>query len=358
MMRNVAFLGNKLIREIFDLLAEQLPPGWKTTSRAVSAKGGWEPDALIEVAGPDGKKCILVVKAKMQLQPKDVDRVADQLRRYVEVLGKPAVPIFVSPFITESTREKLQTAQVGYADKTGNIRVVSSRPALFIQAQGAESDPNRENRPARSLKGSKAGRIVRALCDLVPPLGIRELAEKTDINPGYVSRVVSFLEAEALLEREPRGPITLVKWRNLIQRWAKDYDFQRSNRVLTFLDPRDVLNVPQKLSASNLAYAITGSAAAATAAPVAPTRFIMAYVEDPEATAKAIGLRPADSGANVLLAEPYDRVVFTRTRKSDGIQFAALSQVAVDLLTAPGRSPAEAESLLDWMENNEKSWRP
>lgn len=240
-MRNRPNPDNTVIREIFSLLAEQLPPGWKTSSRAVSAKGGWEPDALIEVTGPDGKKCILVVEAKMQLQPKDVDRVANQLRRYVEILGKPSVPIFVSPYITESTREKLKTAHVGYADTTGNIRVVSSRPAIFIQSQGAESDPNRENRPARSLRGSKAGRIIRALCDLNPPLGIRELAEKTAINPGYVSRVVSFFESEALVEREQRGPITQVKWRDLIRRWAKDYDFQRSNRVLALLDPRDVL---------------------------------------------------------------------------------------------------------------------
>lgn len=90
---------------------------------------------------------------------------------------------------------------------------------------------------------------------------------------------------------------------------------------------------------------------------MAPTRLIMVYVEEPEATSKALGLRPTDSGANVLLAEPYDKVVFTRTRKEGGIKYAALSQVAVDLLTAPGRGPTEAEALLDWMENNEQAWK-
>lgn len=33
------------------------------------------------------------------------------------------------------------------------------------------------------------------------------------------------------------------------------------------------------------------------------------------------------------------------------------SQVAVDLLTGPGRNPAEGQALLDWMEINERAWR-
>ena len=36
---------------------------------------------------------------------------------------------------------------------------------------------------------------------------------------------------------------------------------------------------------------------------------------------------------------------------------AAPSQVAVDLLTGPGRNPAEGQALLDWMENHECTWR-
>ncbi len=37
--------------------------------------------------------------------------------------------------------------------------------------------------------------------------------------------------------------------------------------------------------------------------------------------------------------------------------YAALSQVAVDLLTGPGRNPAEGQALLDWMETDERTWR-
>lgn len=34
----------------------------------------------------------------------------------------------------------------------------------------------------------------------------------------------------------------------------------------------------------------------------------------------------------------------------------ALSQVAVDLITSPGRDPNEAEALVQWMRENEDAW--
>lgn len=128
-------------------------------------------------------------------------------------------------------------------------------------------------------------------------------------------------------------------------------------RVVSFLEPRDPATLPSRLAGAAKRAAITGSAAAAAVAPVAPTRLFTAYVESPEETAKQLDLRPAKSGANVLLAEPYDPVVFERVTLREGAPYAALSQTAVDLLTGPGRSPAEAQALLDWMEANESVWR-
>ncbi|MGH2904606.1 MAG: hypothetical protein ACRDK7_13640, partial [Solirubrobacteraceae bacterium] len=63
------------------------------------------------------------------------------------------------------------------------------------------------------------------------------------------------------------------------------------------------------------------------------------------------------SGANVALASGKYDVAFDRAEMVDGVRFAALSQVAVDLLTGPGRNPSEASALLDWMTANESSWR-
>jgi hypothetical protein len=108
---------------------------------------------------------------------------------------------------------------------------------------------------------------------------------------------------------------------------------------------------------SGLRYAVTGSLAAQRWADYADPRLATVYVDDVPAAAEQLGLREVDSGANVLLAAPASAVVFDRSSDLDGVRYAAPSQVAVDLLTGPGRSPAEGQALLDWMESNEPAWR-
>jgi hypothetical protein len=81
------------------------------------------------------------------------------------------------------------------------------------------------------------------------------------------------------------------------------------------------------------------------------------YVEDIAAAAHGLDLRRAEAGANVLLIEPFDPVVFDRTLVRDELTLANPSQVAADLLTSPGRGPAEAEALLEWMAEHEHEWR-
>lgn len=73
--------------------------------------------------------------------------------------------------------------------------------------------------------------------------------------------------------------------------------------------------------------------------------------------ASDLGLAPTDSGANVFLVEPFSPVLMQRTETRDGLRCAALSQVAADLLTSPGRGPSEGEDLIAWMRENEDAWR-
>jgi hypothetical protein len=65
--------------------------------------------------------------------------------------------------------------------------------------------------------------------------------------------------------------------------------------------------------------------------------------------APLLDLRRAESGGNVLLGKPFDSVVFERIEYSDGLAYAKISQVAADVLTGPGRNPAEGEAQVTWM---------
>lgn len=81
-------------------------------------------------------------------------------------------------------------------------------------------------------------------------------------------------------------------------------------------------------------------------------------MEDPAAVAEKLNFRPAETGVNVVLAEPFDQVVFERSTSRDGAQVVAPSQLVADLLTGgPGREPSEGNELLSWMRSHEDAWR-
>ena len=51
-------------------------------------------------------------------------------------------------------------------------------------------------------------------------------------------------------------------------------------------------------------------------------------------------------GANVVLLEPFDGVVFTHTWERDAVRHAAPAQIAADLLGSPAPGPQEAAAVM------------
>ena len=189
---------------------------------------------------------------------------------------------------------------------------------------------------------------------------MRELVDASSASTGASYRVVEFLEREGLATRDVNGRVSVPDWAQLLRRWSDDYGFVRSNQVTRWIAPRGLDDLTKRLasSAESLRYVATGTIAAAEWAAYAPVRLGMVYVADVSEAAQAWDLRPADAGANVILAEPKYDVVFERSvRNTAGVAVAAPSQVVVDLMTGPGRNPSEAEELLEWMVRNEQSWR-
>jgi hypothetical protein len=198
---------------------------------------------------------------------------------------------------------------------------------------------------------------VRALVDRKQPPGVREIATLTDIDPGYVSRVLAYLDSQALVERVGRGRLESVDWPGLLRRWAQEAPLDSRGNALTYLAPRGLDALVKRLAGSDERYAITGGLAAAAYAPLAPARLAIVWMEGGEDAADGLGLRPAQRGANVMLLDPRDENVFEGVVRHNRVSYAAPSQTAADLLTSPGRGPAEGEGLLTWMQENEHKWR-
>jgi hypothetical protein len=342
--------GNILLRDGLRELRRLLPSGW-TVAEPKPAPAPI--DGVARLTAPDRSAGQIAVETRARLDPKDVVPLVEAARA-----ARPQVPlVVVARYLSPATRTRLRERGVGYLDLTGNARIVVPEPGLYIETQGAAKDPRREERPARSLRGAKAGRIVRALVDRLRPLGVRELAGTAGVDAGYASRVLAFLDSEALVTRVGRGRLESVDWPPLLRRWAQDAPLESRGKSGTYLEPRGLPELIARLRKSEERYAITGGFAASGLAPVAPPRLLTVWVRDASMAAKRLELRPAESGANVLFLEPGDDGVFEGAQERDGAWYAAPSQVVADLLTSPGRGPSEAEELLDWMRANEEVWR-
>jgi hypothetical protein len=347
----------QLLRTTEDLIRRALPDGWKLELTRDPGRHRTRPDGFLELTSPGGERATFLIVAKRSLTASMLLAALDQLGHQINESGAAALPLLVAGYLSPRSQEVLIDRGVSYADSTGNLRLSAASPGLFISLTGATKDPWPDDQPLRSLKGRGAGRAVRALLDFRPPYGVRELASRAGVSPATLSRVIDLLERDGVLTRDARGGVADLDWAAALRRWSQDYELRRSNSVTTYLDPRGLPGFAKKLSGAKWRYAATASLAAQHFAPIAPTRTAVVYVDDALEAADRLELRATDAGANVILVEPYDKVVFKRTLTRDELVTAAPTQVAADLLTGSGREPSEGEELIDWMKRNDDAWR-
>jgi hypothetical protein len=336
----MASSDNNMIASATRVLQERLPPGWAIERVAAPSLA-----PRLRISSKEGRSREIPVSVLARPDPRRARQIPEQR------------PLLVTAaYLSQGVRQAIEDEGASYVDQTGNVRVVLDDPGLFIVTSGAESNPWPEERRF-TLRGTKAGRVVCALARAKPPLGVRELAASADTDPGYVSRLLGMLDREAIVDRTARGRVERIDWRKLLLRWSEDAPLESRTTASTWLAVRGLKSLWDSLRGADIPYLVTGSAVAAGIAPVAPTRLASVYVEDPEGAAKALGLLAADAGANVVLLQPEDDTLFARADDRDGLRTATLPVVVADLLSGPGRSPAEAESLMDWMSTHEEVWR-
>ena len=357
----IATAGNDLRRA--------LPSTWKLdwSIEKQSRDTGIDPIARLTASdGTTGRVAFQVTR--VPLTPSSAAAVAQETKSR---FPKADAYVLVAPFIGPVTRETLRRQGWGVLDTTGNLELRLDRPALFLERTGATKNPWPLGRVRRSLKAPRAARVVRALADYRPPYGVRELARRARVSAGYAAELLVLLEGEGVVTRDvPRrstgarvvkpqrlGGVADVDWSRLIRRWTEDYAVLRSNRYQSFLQPRGIPALLSGLKRAKQRYALTGSASAQRLRAIAPVQVAICFTPSPIDLAREVGLSQSDRGENVILVEPFDDLVFERSRISDGNVYTAASQTLADLITSPGRASAEAEALEQWMRSNEREWR-
>ena len=360
MPANSVLSADDLVGRAVAWLQERLPASWEVerASRVeLREASGGRADGALDLRGPSGVNVTIAVEARRTFGPRDVDHLQGSLGRVFRTLAGNIPILVVSPWLSQRTQELLRNEGINYLDLTGSALLLLDNPTVIIETQGAFKDPCPAPRSKARIQGPKAGRLVRMLVDVSPPYGVRELGEAADLNPGYVSRLLDALDDEALVERSARGRVESVDIAGVLRRWAGAYDVFKSNRARSYLVPAGVSPTLPRLASLDERFAVTGSFAAVRLAAVAGPALLTAYCDDPAGIADALDLLPTDQGANMVLLQPFDLVVWERTLTDGGITYVAPSQTAIDCLTGNGRMPAEGDALVQWMTDNTEAWR-
>lgn len=348
----------RTITSVAQLLRDRLPPAWQLhVDLDSSGEDQTTPDGVLRIVSPAKDTATYIVEAKRRFTSRSAEAASEQNYRSSPGQRTEVLPLIVAPYLPQRTREALTEQGTSFADATGNLLLIAREPGLWVSAQGATRDPGSTGTSLRSLKGRSAGRSTRALVEVRPPYGVRELAARVGVQSSTLSRVIDLLEREDLVERGDRLAVVSLDWQGALRRWSLDYTLRTSNRLLPCLDPRGTSPFTQELIACDLTYAATAAFGAQRFIPYLPARSATVFVPDAHLARERLGLRASEFGANVMLVEPYDPVVFERTLVRDDLICANPAQIVADLLTGPGREPSTGEELMTWMEANDDAWR-
>ncbi len=306
------------------------------------------------------------VEIKTLPEIRDLQKTVAQLQEVTKKADK-LKPMIISKYLSSPAQEWLRQQRVSFADATGNFLILDPEKGRFLQSDaGAKSNPWKgPGRDRSTLKGEAAAKVVRALIEKIPPYSVPQLTKSAKSSTGVTYRVVEYLEKQGNLTREEKvtnnritSQIAEVDWQKILTAWSKDYSFSENNEVTSYIEPRGIEELLKKLRKIDPnSYAVTSSVAAANFAKYAESKQIRIYTKNAESLAKKLNLTEVDSGTNVQIATTEYGSVFTGTKVIDGINTVALAQIAVDLLSGPGRNPSEGEALMNWMKTNIEKWR-
>ena len=324
----------------------------------------WYSDRMIEIRSADmGHTARYVVDLKSSLTPRTVDTELLSKLRLVRQVNSFTSLLVMAPWMSPKTQDLLRIHGISYVDLTGNIWIRADRPAIFIYTEGQSRAPRSASQPssAVTLSGSKVDRLVRILADVRPPYRASDLAAATKLSLAYVSRLLGTLEDQLLIQREGRT-IHSVNWQGLLRARAEHSNLLNLNPYSGFIAPNGVDYLLRQMRddfTSRRLFAITGSYAAREVAPLSVGGQLMIYIRPDHFSDELVdhlGLLEVKQQADVLFLDAHDPVVFKQSRIVGGLPHVALSQLALDCLSGPGRLPAEGEAVLERMSAHEQ-WR-
>ena len=265
-----------------------------------------------------------------------------------------AVPIIVVPFMSPAGRARCEAAGVSWIDLSGNadVRLDQGDLRVAVHVEGKPDAFRGPGRP-RNAFAPKAARVVRVLlADPERRLTQSEIAEAADLGPGYVSRIVRYLEEARMLRRDDDRAVWASDPGLLLDAWA-DGDAFRHEVLAGHIPGRSgeerARRLQDALATRDVRHAFTGLAAAWAYTQAAAFRSVSCYVQG-DASARALaldaaGFRADTNAPNTRILLPADEGVFDGVRTVSGLECVSPVQTVVDLAHEPERAAEFGEAL-------------
>ena len=329
----------QLGRAFEESLRNLLPPNW---GLQLEDPGDSGVDAYLNLAPPTGYRIRACVEFKTRAEPSEVVRLVPWLQR----CGPAA--ILVSPSIGTRARDILTSGGISWMEPGGDCRIALG--SLFVERLG-------RSRPRKPVGGKDtryvadpfsggALRIVRwLLIEPARPWSLADMAERSGLTQGFVSRTFKTLARDAFLSRSP-GASKVSDRDALLDAWASAPPpaDEVSQRVATVPSVEALVRMLRDKPAPGK-YALTAEAAAEKLAPLARYSRVELYCDDPAGWDEKLGLVAVPRGGNLVLITPVDRGVLDGSFTRDGVTLVSRPQLFVDLKRRGGAAAEGAEFL-------------
>ena len=337
----------EIIHKLKNSLDELIPvPDLKIIFESLR-NSGWDIGAKLEFKGLSFNLVIEIVSiSSLPVFQNKISRLKSSAIRDFEV------PVLAAPYISPQKQDLCRDNGIFFIDLSGNVFI--SYKSFHVERIGF---PNKypEKRQQRDPFSDKASLILRELLKNRDRLwGIREIAQKTGLDPGYVSRMGKSLEESGYVVRIDRK-LKIRSQQELLDDWVRAYELKKNELKPFFVMAPDAKSIIQRFTKMRIPkdfkYALSVQAGASLVAPHAVFKEVHIYVENSQSIEffqNELELTETDQGSNLVLMLPYYKhSVFYDCREIEGVPVVSDIQLYLDLYKYPVRGQEQAEYLFD-----------
>ncbi len=328
-------------------LLELLPVRVEVLDDEGARAGDVRPDAMVCVRWGD-RRCLFACEVRARSTPRIVEAAVAQSERAARLVG--ARPLVIVPFLSEERLASLDREGVSGIDLCGNAVIAAPD---FRYWRSGQPNVFRESQPIRDVFAGVSSLVARSFLlrrrhESLTGLHrfVVERMPSGRLSLGTVSKVVSALEDELLVERDGRA-LELADGPRLMERLANRFTRSRGERVRlrTDLPPAEVWRRLRARAGSDsqFRYAATGTASAQRYGALSADAVLGVCVTDGALATDVAQATETPLFPNLELVEEAGAAPYFDSRPEGAAVWASPVQVWLELTAGGPRERQAAE---------------